>query len=98
MYFDCRHLPYCDDTSVTFNDVITFTDVNLNDGICDILYNQCISKHVRILDFHLTLGRITLVGQEFLYLGKTQNFLIWCARKGNPKFYPGKEILFPNPG
>ena len=47
---------------VTFSDVIKFTDVNLNDGIHDVLYNQCISKHVRILDFYLTLGRITWVG------------------------------------
>ena len=26
-------LPYCDDNTVTFSDVITFSDVNLNDGI-----------------------------------------------------------------
>ena len=75
----------------TFSDVIRFTDVNLNDGIRDVLYNQRISKHVRIPDFYLTLGRITLVGETFLSQGKKQNkkkkknkkkqdFLIWCAK------------------
>ena len=29
---------YCDDNTVTLSDVITFSDVNLN----DVLYNQCI--------------------------------------------------------
>ena len=43
-----------------FSDVITFTDVNLNDGIRDVLYNQSISQH--IIFFYLTLGRITWIG------------------------------------
>ena len=35
---------------------------------------------MRILDFYLTLGRITLVGEAFLSQCKTQDFLICCAR------------------
>ena len=42
-YFDCWRPPYCDDIIVAFNDVIMFSDVNLNDGIRDVHYNQCIS-------------------------------------------------------
>ena len=53
---DVRHI---DDTTVAFNDVIAFSDVNLNYGVRDIHYNQCISKHVSILEYYLTLGRIT---------------------------------------
>ena len=30
--------------TVTFNDVITFSNVNLNDGIRDVHFNQCISN------------------------------------------------------
>ena len=33
-----------EDITVTFSDVITFTEVNLNDGVRDILYNQCKSN------------------------------------------------------
>ena len=41
---------------VTFSDVIRLIDVNLN----DVLYNQCISTHVRFCDLYLTLGRIRI--------------------------------------
>ena len=64
---------------VTFSDIIRFTDINHNDGIRDVIYNQCISKHVRILDIYLSLGRITWAG-EFLPKGKTQDFIIWRVR------------------
>ena len=43
--------------SRAFNDVITFSDVNLNDPLQPVHIKQ-----VRILDFYFTLGRITLVG------------------------------------
>ena len=29
----CRRPPYYDDNTVTFSDVITFSDFNLNDGV-----------------------------------------------------------------
>ena len=35
---------YCDDITVTFSDIIIFSDVNPKDGIRDILYNQCTSN------------------------------------------------------
>ena len=35
---------YCDDITVTFSDIIAFSDVNLSDGVCNLLYNQCISN------------------------------------------------------
>ena len=37
-------LSYCDAITVAFNNFIRFSDVNLNDGIRDIHYNQCISN------------------------------------------------------
>ena len=47
--------PYCDDITVAFNDVTTFSDVNLNAGVHDLL------QPVHILDYYLT-GKITWVG------------------------------------
>ena len=45
-------LPYYDVITVAFNDVITFNDVDLNDGERDVHYNHCIIiKYVRILEF-----------------------------------------------
>ena len=44
---------------LAFNGVITFSDVNLNDGVRDIHFNECISN-VSILDFHVTLCRIRI--------------------------------------
>ena len=35
---DVRHIV------MAFNDVITFSDINLNDGVHDVNYNQCISN------------------------------------------------------
>ena len=32
-HFNYRRLPYCDDNTVTFSDIITFGDVELNDGV-----------------------------------------------------------------
>ena len=40
---------------MAFNDVITFSDVKLNDRVRHVHYNQCI-----FLDFYLTRDRITL--------------------------------------
>ena len=37
----CWRLPYCDDITLTFSDVIMFSNVSINDGLCDVLYNQC---------------------------------------------------------
>ena len=45
---------------MTLSDVIRFTEVNLNDGIRDVLYNQCISQHVRNLDFLLIIAKTCL--------------------------------------
>ena len=61
-----------------------FSDVSLNNGICDVLYNQCISIHVRTLDFYLILGRITRVRISVLW-GKKSKYLsantcIWYAK------------------
>ena len=44
-------------------DVITFSDVNLNDGVGDVHYNQCTCiKHARLLDLYLTPSRIIWIG------------------------------------
>ena len=37
-------LPYSDDITVTFNDVIIFSDISLCDGVRDMLYNQFTSN------------------------------------------------------
>ena len=36
---------------MAFDDVITFSDVNLNDGVHDVHYNQCISLFLAHLSF-----------------------------------------------
>ena len=77
------YLPYFDDITVAFNDIIIFimfNDVNLNDGICDVHYNQCISN-VKILNFYLTLGKIAWVGWEFLSQDKTRIFFSGVQEK-----------------
>ena len=35
---------FCNGLTVTFNDAITFSDINLNDGVRDVHYNQCMSN------------------------------------------------------
>ena len=47
---------------------LRFGDVNLNDGTRDVLTTSAYQT-VRILDFYLTLGRITWVRLEFLSQG-----------------------------
>ena len=46
--FDCWRPRHRDDITVTFNDVITFSYVNLEDGVRDVLYYQCISENVKV--------------------------------------------------
>ena len=50
--FDVHHFVT---TTVAFNDVITSSNVNLNDGPLQPVH----IKHIKILNFYLTLGRIT---------------------------------------
>ena len=45
--------PYCDEITVVFNDVIKFSDANLNNGLCDVHYNQCISNTLEFSIFIL---------------------------------------------
>ena len=62
-HFDCWRPPYCDVISVAFNDVIAFSDVNLNDSVRDVCCNQYISSNENSC-FYLTLGtvRISILG------------------------------------
>ena len=46
-------LVYCDAMTVAFNDVITFSDVNLNDSVHDVHYNQYISNTWEFSIFNL---------------------------------------------
>ena len=46
----------CDDNTVTFSDVITFSDVNLNGGLPCHPIQPVYIKHVNIPDFYLSQG------------------------------------------
>ena len=54
--FDCRRPPHNHDNTVTFSDVITFSDVNLNDSVPWRPIQPVYIKHVKILDFYLSHG------------------------------------------
>ena len=71
--FDCWHLPYFDNISVMLNDIINFSDVNLNDGVPLFLYNQCTSKAWEISIF--ILPWITF---HFLYVSIIMRFFSTC--------------------
>ena len=51
-----------------FSDVITFSDDN--DGVVTSPIKQEYIKYLKILDFYLTLGRITRVRKELLFQKK----------------------------
>ena len=52
----CRCLLHYDDNTVTFSDVITFSDINLNDGVPWHAIQSVYIKHVKFLDFYLSHG------------------------------------------
>ena len=62
---------------MAFNDVITFSDVNLNDGLRDVPYNQCISYTWEFSNFIFTWvgyprikSRISLSGVQETIMNK----------------------------
>ena len=68
-----RRPPYCDDiTLAPNNDVITLSDINLNDGVHDVHAYQT-RENSRFLFYpgYDNLGKIRI---------SIPDFLIWCAR------------------
>ena len=58
---------------MVFNDVITFSDVNLKDCVRDLLYNQCIPNKREFSIFFLTLDRIRITSR--ISLSGVQEFV-----------------------
>ena len=61
--------PYCDDTTWTLRDVITFSYVNLNNGVPWRPIQPVYIKHVKILDLYLSRGRIRVCEIRFASTG-----------------------------